>query len=69
MRKGWRREGGSETSAPVCPVPTYLTTHIRVLPHGEMPSVHLHHWSFLNMHQDLVQRLVTVALWHNRKQR
>ena len=69
MEEGERKEGRSETSASVCPVPTYLITHIRVLPHGEVPSVHLHHWPFLNMHQDLVQRLVSVALWHNRKQK
>ena len=46
---------------------TYLTTHMRILPHGEVPSVHLHHWPLLNMHQDLVQRLVSVALWHNHR--
>ena len=47
---------------------TDLTTHMRVLPHRNEPSVHLYRRPLLNMHQNLVQRLITVALQHKRKQ-
>ena len=43
---------------------TDLTTHLRVLPHRNVPSVHLYRRPLLNMHQNLVQRLITVALQH-----
>ena len=53
-RKGERergREGERET-----------TPYLRVLPDVEMPSVQLHNRSFLHVHENLVQRLISVAL-------
>ena len=38
------------------------TPYLRVLPDIEMPPVQLHNRSFLHMHENLVQRLISVAL-------
>jgi hypothetical protein len=41
---------------------TNTTLYLRVLPDVEMPPVQLHDRPFLHMHEDLVQRLICVAL-------
>ena len=38
------------------------TPYLRVLPDIERPPVQLHNRSFLHMHENLVQRLISVAL-------
>ena len=37
-------------------------THIGIGPHRQVPPVKLHHRTFSNMHQNLIQWLITVAL-------